>query len=82
MGKLQQFITDLFTPSVTVREESESDKRYITPVNQAILTYVAAEVISGPNTTFLDKATFVAAPHVLSAVADLGAHKGYEESKK
>jgi hypothetical protein len=82
MSKFQKFITDLFTPVVTVRGTSEKTKSSITPVNKAILTYVGVEAISGPDSTILDKAAFVATPYILNVVSDLGAQKGYEESKK
>ena len=82
MKKLGKFISDLITPTVSSRQETPTRKAKLTPVNEAILTYVAVQTMSGPDTTFLDKAAFVAAPYVINAVAELGAQKGYEESKK
>lgn len=82
MNKLGKFISDLITPTISSRQETTTRKAKLTPVNEAILTYVAVQTMSGPDTTFLDKATFVAAPYVIDAVAGLGAQKGYEESKK
>ena len=82
MNKLGKFISDLINPTVYVRQETKARKAKLTPVNEALLTYVAVQTMSGPDTTFFDKATFVAAPYVIDAVAALGAQKGYEESKK
>jgi hypothetical protein len=82
MSKLGKFIHDLITPTVSSRPAPTASKQKLTPVNEAILTYVIVQTLSGPDTTFVDKAAFVAAPYVIDAVAVLGAHKGYEESKK
>ena len=82
MNKFGKFINDLITPTVSKRQESTTRKAKLTPVNEAILTYVAVQTMSGEDTTFFDKATFVAAPYVIDAVAGLGAQRGYEESKK
>ena len=81
MKKLGKFINSLVTPTVSSRQTPTPSKKKLTPVNEAILTYVVVQTLSGPDTTLIDKAAFVATPYVIDAVAALGAHKGYEESK-
>ena len=74
---LSTFVHDLLQPVAVVpivgEPKQEHIGRYL--VRQTLI----AEVISGRDSTFIDKAAFVAGPLVINAVAAAGARRGVAE---
>jgi hypothetical protein len=73
-----EFVNNLLTPTVTVREQNDDG---LSLKNSLIANAVFAEVISGKESTLLDKAVFIGMPYAVRAVAIAGAQKGFGESK-
>ena len=67
-------------PPTEDRIPKPAKKNLLSACNQAILLAVAADWVSGPDTTYADLAAFVAYPFALDEVAKRGAQKGYGES--
>lgn len=73
-----KWITELFTPTLTPRE---TPAHHEPSAKSTLMSVIIAEIVSGPSSTLADKATFVAMPHVIKAVADFSAYKENGESK-
>lgn len=80
MNWLNELIHNLLTPKVTLREQT-SEPHGLSLKNSLIANAVFAEVISGRESTLVDKAAFVAMPYAVRAAAHIGAQNGFGESK-
>lgn len=78
MNWFTKFLHDLVTPTVTERSE---ERKGLSLKHDLIASIVLAEVISGEDTTFVDKAVFVGMPYAVRAAATFGAQKGLGESE-
>ena len=74
------FFKRLLMPPTEDRIPKPAKKQRLSTGDQAILLAVAADWVSGPETTYADLAAFVAYPFVLDEIAKRGAQKGYGES--
>lgn len=74
------FFKRLFMPPVEDRIPKPAKRSHMPVTSQAILLAVAADWVSGPETTNADLAAFVAYPFILNEIANRGAQKGYGES--
>jgi hypothetical protein len=72
------WISKLLTPTVTPRELPTKE---VSPLNSLINKALIAEIISGSSSTLADKASFVAMPYVVDAVAKFAVYKENGESK-
>ena len=76
MAWLKNFLNGLVSPTVTPKN-SAIGAGDISLTDSLIISAVIAEVTSGSDSTLLDKATYVAMPHVIRAVAGASAQKNF-----
>lgn len=61
------FLRNLTEPEIVDAEPKRSENPALTALGLAVV----AEIIAGPDNTFLDKAAFVATPYIIAAAAEL-----------
>lgn len=76
MTWIKQFLNGLVNPTVTPKAPS-STTNGSSLTHDLIVASVIAEVTSGSDSTLLDKATYVALPYVIRAVAESSAQKNF-----
>ena len=79
LDRISTFIADLLLPRRVepVLPSSPVETREV--IRDTIVRGVVAEIISGSDSTLLDKATFAVAPFAVDATAAWGAARGAEE---
>lgn len=81
MAWFKKFFKDLTTPTVVPRENGGIRQQPLSTKNTLIVNAAVAQLTSGPDSTLLDKATYVAMPHIIRMVADMGAQNSLGESE-
>lgn len=76
MSRFTKFLQGLVTPTVTPKDSHTVPQGY-SLTNSLIIAASIAEFTSGPESTFIDKATYVAMPYVIKAVAYESAQKNF-----
>ena len=75
-GWFGRFLRDLFTPRGTIALLPPVPRTPEQVGKELLVRSLVAQVISGRDTTFLEKAAYVASPEIVSFVAHRGARSG------
>ena len=79
LKRLSDFIGDLIQPRRVEAVAPPPPKELRDVARESAIRAVVAEVISGPDSTLVDKATFVVGPIVVDAAAAWGAAAGSQQ---